>query len=263
MTALGVPPPELPITPAKGDVPRAPVPPRGSSSPPPVTPPGGGVDAPDPFISERSAAPVPPPPPVAAAPALAPAAFREPSDVHRGRRRWALIVGLLAILVLLGAIGFVVARLLLTGAQDGTGQALTAPSEGNGEASVLIGSPELPVSSPEGVPDQAVETVDPEEAVLDEDSDGLTVAEERFYGTKATVADSDGDSYTDGEEVRAGYDPLGPGKLDSDADGFPDPDERDFGSDPFNPDTDGDGFNDGDEIKNGYNPLIPSPGDKL
>lgn len=99
--------------------------------------------------------------------------------------------------------------------------------------------------------------------IQDPDADGLTNAEERFYRTDPARPDTDGDGYNDGEEVRAGYDPLGPGKLDSDADGFPDPDERAFGSDPFNPDTDGDGYDDGSEIKNGYNPLIRSPGDKL
>lgn len=98
---------------------------------------------------------------------------------------------------------------------------------------------------------------------MDEDNDGLTTAEERFYNTDPALADTDKDGFKDGEEVRAGYDPLGPGKLDTDNDGFPDPDERSFGSDPANPDTDGDGYNDGAEIKNGYNPLIQSPGDKL
>lgn len=257
----GPPPPELPVPPvtlSAGDgVQPSSIPLRR----PPVTPPGGGADAPDPFVGD-SARPPMPPPPVAAMPALAPKSFREMGDMHRGRRRWALVVGLFAILILLGAIGFVVARLLLAGAGD-AGEGPVLEDAGAGEGSVLISSPELPVLSPTSEPGTAAEQVDPDEAVLDEDGDGLTVAEERFYGTNASALDSDGDGFGDGEEVRAGYDPLGPGKLDSDADGFPDPDERDFGSDPFNPDTDGDGYSDGDEIEHGYNPVIPSPGDKL
>ena len=152
--------------------------------------------------------------------------------------------------LLLAAIGIVVARFFL---QD-TEEPIVVPSPSPVISEVPIG--ETPTAS-------AAPSINPEDEVADSDNDGLTTAEERFYGTDSARADTDRDGYTDGEEVRAGYDPLGPGKLDSDNDGFPDPDERAFGADPFNPDTDGDGYSDGDEIKNGYNPLIPSPGDKL
>jgi hypothetical protein len=106
-------------------------------------------------------------------------------------------------------------------------------------------------------------SVDASAEISDVDKDGLTAAEERYYGTDPNNADTDGDGYKDGDEVKAGYDPLGPGKLDSDNDGFPDPDERAFGTDPFNPDTDGDGYKDGDEIAHGHSPLIAAPNDKL
>lgn len=43
---------------------------------------------------------------------------------------------------------------------------------------------------------------------LDEDKDGLSLADEHEYGTSPTNADTDGDGYSDGVEVQGGYDPL-------------------------------------------------------
>ncbi len=45
-------------------------------------------------------------------------------------------------------------------------------------------------------------------SALDADNDGLTAAEEALFGTKADVADTDGDSFSDGEEVLNNYDPT-------------------------------------------------------
>ncbi len=47
----------------------------------------------------------------------------------------------------------------------------------------------------------------------DRDNDGLTNVDEKKYGTDPLNPDTDGDSYKDGDEVRAGYNPKGPGKL--------------------------------------------------
>ena len=183
---------------------------------------------------------------------LAPSAFREAEESEGGgRRRWVIVVSGIIVVVLLAGIGFAVARLFL-GSGAAEPDAADVVREEETEASPL------PLADEVAPDEEAQET-----AIIDDDQDGLTVAEERFYGTNPEVADTDSDTFNDGEEVRAGYDPLSGGKLDSDNDGFPDPDEREFGADPFNPDTDGDGYSDGDEIKNGYNPLIPSPGDKL
>ncbi|MAF81152.1 hypothetical protein CL628_04030 [bacterium] len=270
-----------PANKATGQPPRT----DGVGPPPPLTPgitpvlPGGGADAPDPFNAAAGGggapslpgAPVPSgaaPPPSGLPPAvtggsgqpksanqslLAPSAFNRPRPPRRNRRLIILLSGSVVVILLLAALGMVLARFFTGGATDETVEPTAAPSASP------IASPTTslaPSPTASGEPSG-------EEAVLDLDADGLTAAEERFYGTNPELADTDGDSFNDGDEVRAGYDPLGPGKLDSDSDGFPDPDERSFGSDPFNPDTDGDGFSDGDEIGNGFNPLIPSPGDKL
>lgn len=43
---------------------------------------------------------------------------------------------------------------------------------------------------------------------IDSDCDGLTNAEEKLYGTDPNNPDTDGDGYSDGVEVKSGYDPL-------------------------------------------------------
>lgn len=48
----------------------------------------------------------------------------------------------------------------------------------------------------------------------DSDQDGLTNDEEQLYGTDPQNADTDGDGYSDGAEVRSGYDPLKPSPGD-------------------------------------------------
>jgi len=50
--------------------------------------------------------------------------------------------------------------------------------------------------------------------VIDTDNDGLSDYEEvKIYHTNSLNADSDGDSYLDGAEVKSGYNPNGSGKL--------------------------------------------------
>lgn len=49
---------------------------------------------------------------------------------------------------------------------------------------------------------------------LDSDQDGLSNAEEKIYGTDPNKNDTDGDGYTDGAEVKSGYDPLKPAPGD-------------------------------------------------
>lgn len=47
----------------------------------------------------------------------------------------------------------------------------------------------------------------------DIDQDGLANSEEAFYGTDPERADTDGDGFSDYEEVQGGYNPLGEGRL--------------------------------------------------
>jgi len=51
------------------------------------------------------------------------------------------------------------------------------------------------------------------EGILDPDNDGLTNFLEDKYGTNPAKADTDGDGYNDGDEVKAGYNPKGEGRL--------------------------------------------------
>jgi hypothetical protein len=50
--------------------------------------------------------------------------------------------------------------------------------------------------------------------IKDSDCDGLTNTEEKLYGTDANNADTDGDGYSDGVEVKSGYDPTIPSPGD-------------------------------------------------
>ena len=53
------------------------------------------------------------------------------------------------------------------------------------------------------------------QSVFDDfDQDGLSNDEEKIYGTDPKIADTDGDGYSDGAEVRTGYDPLRPSPGD-------------------------------------------------
>ncbi|PIR07062.1 MAG: hypothetical protein COV55_01380 [Candidatus Komeilibacteria bacterium CG11_big_fil_rev_8_21_14_0_20_36_20] len=92
------------------------------------------------------------------------------------------------------------------------------------------------------------------EEEMDDDSDGLTNAEEKELGSDPLNPDSDNDGLFDREEaVTYKTDPT---SSDSDDDGLSDYDEINiWQTDPNNPDTDDDGYSDGLEVSNGYNPL--------
>jgi hypothetical protein len=58
------------------------------------------------------------------------------------------------------------------------------------------------------------QTVRGESIFTDSDQDGLSNEEERLYKTDPQKRDSDGDSYSDGVEIKSGYDPLKPAPGD-------------------------------------------------
>ena len=122
----------------------------------------------------------------------------------------------------------------------------------------------------------------------DDDSDGLTTAEEFLAGSDPRNPDTDGDTINDGDEVNIyGTDPT---KPDTDDDYIPDNweieygldplnttdgtanyDEDDLtnyeeyflGTDPFDWDTDDDGMSDSWEAYNGTNPLVDDADEDL
>ncbi|MEA2089007.1 MAG: hypothetical protein U9O55_04195 [Patescibacteria group bacterium] len=53
----------------------------------------------------------------------------------------------------------------------------------------------------------------PKKDFIDTDNDGLTDEEEKFYGTSIISPDTDGDGYSDYDEIQNNYNPLGQGKL--------------------------------------------------
>lgn len=101
-------------------------------------------------------------------------------------------------------------------------------------------------------------------AGVDTDNDGLAnVMEIDIYKTDPNNADTDGDSFNDGEEVQHGYSPREAGKrmmeVDSDKDYLNDAWETAIGSDLLNADTDGDLYLDGTEVAASYDPLVADP----
>ena len=77
----------------------------------------------------------------------------------------------------------------------------------------------------------------------DPDGDGLTHRREVAEGTDPLVADTDGDTLLDGQEVGR----TDPRLADTDDDGLRDDSEARVGTDPKDPDSDDDGTRDGDE----------------
>jgi len=72
--------------------------------------------------------------------------------------------------------------------------------------------------------------------------------------------DSDGDGYSDGQEIANGYSPVNPAdvkieKSDMDNDGLSDYWELKFKTDPLKADTDGDGYSDNLEVDSAHDPL--------
>ncbi|MEW6681846.1 MAG: HYR domain-containing protein [Nitrospirota bacterium] len=92
----------------------------------------------------------------------------------------------------------------------------------------------------------------------DSDEDGLSDADEtNLYGTDPNNPDTDSGGVWDGDEVRAGTNPLYAGDDDRDRDGLTNDQETTAGTNPALADTDGDGAGDGFEIALVTDPLNP------
>lgn len=108
----------------------------------------------------------------------------------------------------------------------------------------------------------ALNRLNPANAALDADNDGLTDLEEFQAGTNPLLSDTDGDGLNDIVEINDYLtDPL---LADTDGDGLSDSVEL-SATDPTNPlsgDSDGDNFSDGFEVEKGTNPnnAVHTPG---
>lgn len=99
--------------------------------------------------------------------------------------------------------------------------------------------------------------------VADTDSDGLRDGEEvTLYGTNPLDLDSDNDGLQDGFEAQYGFDPThdeGVAGLDLDGDTLTNLQEQTYGTSPHLVDSDNDGMDDNDEIDQGRNPAVNEP----
>ncbi|MEE2730730.1 MAG: M4 family metallopeptidase [Pseudomonadota bacterium] len=103
--------------------------------------------------------------------------------------------------------------------------------------------------------DNGLDPHDPADAILDDDADGLNNLEEFQAGTSIFLEDSDGDTLSDGDEVKLHR--TSPILTDTDGDEIPDQHELGFGFDPTDP-ADGLLDSDGDDISNTYEYLAGS-----
>jgi hypothetical protein len=98
--------------------------------------------------------------------------------------------------------------------------------------------------------------LDPSDACLDQDNDGLTELEEFEAGSDPLFTDTDEDGMSDFKEVKT----LGtnPNVIDADSDGLTDVAElTEHNTDPVKRDTGDDGFSDSEELSAGTNPNTP------
>jgi len=127
---------------------------------------------------------------------------------------------------------------------------------------LLSPNPTLWDTDADGMPDgwemmQGFNPVDPADAVLDADGDGLNNLQEYQWGTDPRYADSDSDGELDGMEVTNRL--TNPSLSDTDLDGLDDGNELAIGADPRKADTKGSLAGDADMIQLGWNPTNSPP----
>ena len=95
-----------------------------------------------------------------------------------------------------------------------TGQVCTPNAAGLGDNCVAVPNPDQADANHNGVGD----VCEPNVSLNDGDNDDLPDNLERsVFGTDPTKTDTDGDSLSDGDEIKSGLNPL---KADGDGDGF-------------------------------------------
>ena len=109
-----------------------------------------------------------------------------------------------------------------------------------------------------GILDHREFWLDPAYFTTDQDSDGLSAADELFLRTDDNAIDSDGDTMDDKFEVDNGLDPTDPsdGSADADGDKLTNAEEYALGLNLFSVDSDFDLMDDFWELENGLNPLF-------
>jgi hypothetical protein len=136
--------------------------------------------------------------------------------------------------------------------------AATPGGTSRGIALALTGTcPTNKFTDADSIPDgwevvHGLDPLDPADASLDSDGDGLANYEEYTCRTDPFDRDSDKDGYEDGWEVASGiFDPTDPADTgdDPDGDGLPNATEYVFGSKPDVVDSDNDGLSDGAETE--------------
>lgn len=121
------------------------------------------------------------------------------------KRKTVLIWGAVAAVVLIG--GGVAAVVVLRSVPS-------APAPAPAPRAPVVPTPEEPPTPAPRAPTPAPQPAVPATPAVspsaeDRDDDGLSTAEEELFGTDATVRDTDGDGFSDGEEVRNLYNPAG------------------------------------------------------
>jgi len=125
---------------------------------------------------------------------------------------WLVAAGIVIIGVIIG--GIVLYERRSTGTPTDS-SAVISP-EGNlqpvADNTELINEPTVVNPNTEITPVESTGTV-AVDITIDTDGDTIPDAVETYIGTDPTKADTDGDGYNDGEEIKNGYNPFGPGKL--------------------------------------------------
>ena len=100
----------------------------------------------------------------------------------------------------------------VTPANENTNENLNAPEVNiNFNENIPAAIPSLNENTNNQQPTTNIPSID---MTTDSDHDGLTDYQEIYiYHTDPHNPDTDGDGYSDGTEVKNGYNPLGPGKL--------------------------------------------------